>query len=148
MSTGALFLVGTFMLTMLVDLPIVYGMVLAGLAYLFLFDAAPVAVAAQQFVTWTRTGAGMRLDPRARDAKWLPVDWSAIDRRRTSDLRRLDAMQRYAQTRYCRRAFVLRYFGDPEVRSQCAACDRCLGSTEVLPSASTKQPVRGRSRPL
>ena len=37
MSTGALFLVGTFMLTMLVDLPIVYGMVLAGLAYLFLF---------------------------------------------------------------------------------------------------------------
>ena len=51
MSTGALFLVGTFMLTMLVDLPIVYGMVLAGLAYLFLFDAAPVAVAAQQFVT-------------------------------------------------------------------------------------------------
>jgi hypothetical protein len=40
MSTGALFLVGVFMLTMLVDLPIVYGMVLAGLAYLFLFDAA------------------------------------------------------------------------------------------------------------
>lgn len=105
-------------------------------------------LAAQQFVTWTRTGAGVRLDPRARDAKWLPVDWSAIDRRRRSDLRRLDAMQRYAQTRYCRRAFVLRYFGDPEVRSQCAACDRCLGTTEVLPPASTKQSVRGRPRPL
>jgi len=105
-------------------------------------------LAAQQFVTWTRTGAVVRLDPRARDAKWLPVDWSAIDRRRKSDLRRLDAMQRYAQTRYCRRAFVLRYFGDPEVRSQCAACDRCLGTTEVLPSASTKQSVRGRPRPL
>jgi ATP-dependent DNA helicase RecQ len=105
-------------------------------------------LAAQQFVTWMRIGAGVRLDPRARHAKWPPVDWSAIDRRRASDLRRLDAMQQYAQTRYCRRAFVLRYFGDPEVRSQCAACDRCLGTTEVLPPASTKQSVRGRPRPL
>ncbi|QJR35008.1 RecQ family ATP-dependent DNA helicase [Gemmatimonas groenlandica] len=105
-------------------------------------------LAAQQFVTWTRTGAAVRLDPRAKRADWLPVEWTAIDRRRRSDLNRLDAMQRYAQTRYCRRAFVLRYFGDPEVRSQCAACDRCLGTTEVLPPASTKQSDRGRSRPL
>jgi ATP-dependent DNA helicase RecQ len=105
-------------------------------------------LAAQQFVTWRRMGTGVRLDPRARHPKWLPVDWSALDRRRRADLRRLDAMQRYAQTRYCRRAFVLRYFGDPEVRSRCVACDRCLGTTEVLPPASTKQSVRGRTRPL
>jgi ATP-dependent DNA helicase RecQ len=105
-------------------------------------------LAAEQFVTWRRTGATVRLDPRARDATWLPVDWSTIDRRRKSDLQRLDAMQRYAQTRYCRRAFVLRYFGDPEVRSRCAACDSCLGATEVLPPANTKQSVRGRPRPL
>ncbi|WP_411281964.1 ATP-dependent DNA helicase RecQ [Gemmatimonas sp.] len=103
---------------------------------------------AQQFITWIRAGGGIRLDPRARNAKWPPVDWPAIERRRKSDLGRLDAMQRYAQTRYCRRAFVLRYFGDPEVRSQCAACDRCLGTTEVLPPADTKQFVRARSRPL
>ncbi len=104
-------------------------------------------LAAQQFVTWMRTGAGVRLAPRARHAKSPPVDWSAIDRRRASDVRRLDAMQQYAQTRYCRRAFVLRYFGDPEVRSQCAACDRCLGITDVLPPAVAKQSVRGRSSP-
>ncbi len=103
---------------------------------------------AQQIVTWTRSGGGVRLDPRTRDAKWLPVDWAAIDRRRKSDMSRLDAMQRYAQTRYCRRAFVLRYFGDPEVRSRCAACDRCLGTTVVLPPADTKYSVRARSRPL
>ena len=103
---------------------------------------------AQQFVTWMRAGGGVRLDPRARDTKWSPVNWPAINRRRKSDLSRLDAMQGYAQTRYCRRAFVLRYFGDPEVRSQCAACDRCLGTTEVLPPADTKQSVRVRSRPL
>ncbi|MCW5222196.1 TRAP transporter large permease [Verminephrobacter aporrectodeae] len=51
MSGGALFLMGVFMLTMLVDLPIVYGMVLSGLAYLAIFDTAPVAVAAQQYVS-------------------------------------------------------------------------------------------------
>ena len=105
-------------------------------------------LAAQQFVTWTRVGAGIRLDPRSRRANWLPVDWVAVDRRRESELSRLEAMQRYAQTRYCRRAFVLRYFGDPEVHSQCDACDRCLGTTEVLQPADTKLSVRARSRQL
>ncbi len=98
----------------------------------------------EQFVTWTRTGAGVRLDARCRDAKWLPVDWHQLERRRQAELSRLDAMQRYAQTRYCRRAFVLRYFGDPEVRSQCTACDRCLGITEEAPR--TAAPVRSRAR--
>ena len=105
-------------------------------------------LAAQQFVTWTRMGAGIRLDPRSRNENWLPVDWLAVDRRRKSELSRLDAMQRYAQTRYCRRAFVLRYFGDPEVHSQCDACDRCLGTTGVLQPADTKLSVRARSRQL
>jgi tripartite ATP-independent transporter DctM subunit len=50
MSNGVLVLTGVFMLTMLVDLPIVYGMLLSGLAYLAIFDAAPVTVAAQQYV--------------------------------------------------------------------------------------------------
>ncbi len=101
---------------------------------------------AHQFVSWTRTGAGFRLDSRCRDAKWLPVDWKALDRRRMAELNRLDAMQRYAQTRACRRAFVLRYFGDPEVRAQCDACDRCLGTTDVLPPREAAQPTRARSR--
>lgn len=50
MSSGALFLICTFVLTILVDLPIVYGMVLSGLAYLAIFDTAPFTVAAQQYV--------------------------------------------------------------------------------------------------
>ena len=101
---------------------------------------------AQQFVTWTRTGAGVRLDARRRDAGWLPVDWPQLERRRQAELSRLDAMQRYAQTRYCRRAFVLRYFGDPEVRAQCGACDRCLGTTEEVPPKALATIARVRSR--
>ncbi|MES2521105.1 MAG: ATP-dependent DNA helicase RecQ [Gemmatimonadota bacterium] len=94
-----------------------------------------------QFLTWTRVGGGLRLDARCRDVRWLPVDWHQLERRRLAEMSRLDAMQRYAQTRYCRRAFVLRYFGDPEVRPQCGACDRCLGTTEDAPPA-----VPGASR--
>jgi len=100
----------------------------------------------EQFLIWTRTGAGMRLDPRGRDVTWLPVDWNALERRRRAEMSRLDAMQRYAQTRYCRRAFVLRYFGDPEVRSQCGACDRCLGTTEDALPPESKTPARIRFR--
>lgn len=101
---------------------------------------------AQQFVTWTRTGGGIRLVDRARNGMSPPVDWEQLHRRRSSDLARLDAMQEYAQTRYCRRAYVLRYFGDPDARSHCGACDRCL--EKAGPSATArKSPARARARP-
>ncbi|MBL0939640.1 MAG: RecQ family ATP-dependent DNA helicase [Gemmatimonadaceae bacterium] len=83
---------------------------------------------ARQFVMWTRSGGGIRLHADARSPKWMPVDWSTLERRRRSEMTRLDAMQQYALTKYCRRAFVLRYFGDPEARTFCGACDRCLGA--------------------
>lgn len=82
----------------------------------------------EQFVTWTRTSGGFRLDARRADATWLPVDWTSLERRQQNDMARLDAVQRYAQTRACRRAFVLRYFGDPDARPRCDSCDRCLGT--------------------
>lgn len=99
-----------------------------------------------QFLSWTRTGGGVRLDARCRDPKWLPVDWHQLERRRQAEIARLDAMQRYAQTSYCRRAFVLRYFGDPEVRSQCTACDRCLGTTEAVSRTAVRVRTRARAK--
>lgn len=103
----------------------------------------------EQFVTWSKTGGGFRLDSRATDPHWLPIDWPLLERRRLADLSRLDAMQKYSQTRACRRAFVLRYFGDPGTRPNCSACDRCLGTTSDLPK---RAPVplgarRSRTRP-
>lgn len=100
----------------------------------------------EQYVAWTRSGGGFRLDPQSRDAKWLPVDWKALERRRQSDLSRLDAVQRYAQTRTCRRAFVLRYFGDPDARATCDACDRCLGIAEDASPRSAVKAGRSHSR--
>lgn len=97
----------------------------------------------EQFVAWKTTGGGFRLHRRSVDPNWLPVDWPLLERRRQADLGRLDAMQRYSQTRACRRAFVLRYFGDPDARLHCNACDRCLGTTSELPE---RAPARSVSR--
>jgi ATP-dependent DNA helicase RecQ len=99
-----------------------------------------------QFVSWRRMGGGFRLDPRSADPGWLPVDWASLDKRRQADLNRLDAVQRYSQTRACRRAFVLRYFGDPDARVQCDACDRCLGSNAKKPKRAGARDATSRSR--
>jgi ATP-dependent DNA helicase RecQ len=85
------------------------------------------ALQARQFLTWERIGGGTRLtNPRAPISAFA-VDWAGIDRRRRADLAKLDAMQKYAYTTGCRRAFVLRYFGDEAGRGTCGGCDNCLG---------------------
>lgn len=50
MSFGAMALLGIFAITLLIDIPVAFGLVLASVAYLLLFDTAPTMVAAQQFV--------------------------------------------------------------------------------------------------
>jgi tripartite ATP-independent transporter DctM subunit len=50
MSSGALFLMAVFTVTVLIDMPIVFGLVLSCLAYLVIYDTAPLMVAAQQYV--------------------------------------------------------------------------------------------------
>ncbi|MCU0616185.1 MAG: RecQ family ATP-dependent DNA helicase [Gemmatimonadaceae bacterium] len=85
---------------------------------------------AEQFVTIERAGGGYRLEAQAIVDNHLGIDWEQLTQRRAVDIARLDAMQGYAQTRGCRRAFVLRYFGDPAARVACGACDRCLGTAK------------------
>ncbi|MDQ6611764.1 MAG: RecQ family zinc-binding domain-containing protein [Gemmatimonadota bacterium] len=100
----------------------------------------------EQYLTVARIGGGFRLGAGSNDPAWLPVDWRALESRRQADLARLDAVQRYAQTRSCRRAFVLRYFGDPDARSSCAGCDRCLGIATDSPPRAASGTARPRSR--
>lgn len=104
-------------------------------------------LAAEQFVNWKKSGGGYRLNSAFINARTPPIDWRALEGRRKADLDRLDAVERYAQTRACRRAFVLRYFGDPEVRPHCDACDRCLGSAAEHPDRAPARAANRRSRP-
>ena len=54
-----------------------------------------------------------------------PVDWSRLRDRRSRAAARISAMERYATTRRCRRAELLRYFG--EHLDRCSGCDRHPG---------------------
>jgi ATP-dependent DNA helicase RecQ len=96
------------------------------------------ALQSRQFLVWQRLGGGMRLTSPHAPLSRFRIDWSSIDRRRAADLSKLEAVQRYAYARTCRRAFVLRYFGDPAARPRCDGCDNCLGIARLRePAAAT-----------
>jgi len=99
----------------------------------------------RQFLLWERLGAGLYLTDRTAPLAKFSIDWKSIDIRRGAELAKLQAVQRYAYTRECRRRFVLHYFGDPAARGACAGCDNCLGiSAAPLEERSLVKPVRER----
>jgi ATP-dependent DNA helicase RecQ len=51
------------------------------------------------------------------------VDWRPVRRRRAEALARIEAVERYATTRGCRRRKLLEWFG--ETIASCSGCDRC-----------------------
>jgi ATP-dependent DNA helicase RecQ len=85
----------------------------------------------KQFLVWERLGSGLYLTDRKAEMSRFGVDWALLDRRRAAELSKLQAVQKYAYTKECRRGFVLRYFGDPAARQKCSGCDNCLGITAV-----------------
>ena len=63
------------------------------------------------------------LDPHA------PIDTRPIEERRRHAESRLSQMVEYAETTGCRRALVLRYFGEEPQGADCGACDNCAQTT-------------------
>jgi ATP-dependent DNA helicase RecQ len=104
------------------------------------------ALQSRQFIVWERLGGGMRLTRPGEPIGAFRIDWASIDRRRNAELSKLDAVQRYAYAKTCRRGFVLRYFGDPAARSHCEGCDNCLGITRSAKPASSQSPGQNRSK--
>ena len=91
------------------------------------------ALQARQFLVWERLGGGMRVADPGSPLSAFKIDWASIDRRRKAELSKLDAVQMYAYTKYCRRAFVLKYFGDPAARPKCEGCDNCIAEASGVP---------------
>jgi ATP-dependent DNA helicase RecQ len=78
------------------------------------------------------------------------IDWAGLERRRRAEQDKLDTMQRYAYANGCRRAFVLKYFGDPAAHStkRCDGCDNCNGTRRTATARATAAPAgrRGKRR--
>ena len=101
----------------------------------------------RQFVMYSRIGGGLVLTRPTARLDDFAIDWNSLDRRRAADLAKLDAVQKYAYTKGCRRTFVLRYFGDPAANAECEGCDNCLGIAVERPAAGSApdKPARARS---
>jgi ATP-dependent DNA helicase RecQ len=98
---------------------------------------------ARQFLVFERVGGGLRLTNPKAPLSAFPIDWEQIERRRRVEMGKLETMQKYAYAPGCRRAFVLKYFGDPAARPKCEGCDNCLGIKYELSPAPAEE--RGRS---
>lgn len=101
-------------------------------------DATLDALAADGVLSWRPLQAGLALRQPGSPLDRFPVDWDGLDRRRRAANEQLDAVQRYAYTDRCRRAYILRYFGDPAGRAAgtCDGCDRCLGDRQPFLAAA------------
>jgi ATP-dependent DNA helicase RecQ len=103
------------------------------------------ALQSRQILVWERSDSGIRLADSRAPLAVFKIDWEDIDRRRGAELSKLEAVQKYAYTRACRRGFVLRYFGDPAATSRCSGCDNCLGTTKPR-EISQKAGQKGQQR--
>ncbi len=99
----------------------------------------------KQFLTWERLGTGSYLADKSAPLSKFKIDWELTDRRRSAELSKLQAVQKYAYAKDCRRGFVLRYFGDPAARPRCSGCDNCLGIT-VVAAMEEDAPRKQRGR--
>jgi ATP-dependent DNA helicase RecQ len=72
--------------------------------------------------------------PRDLGTHYFHIEEGAANER-PGRVARLQAMDRFARTRECRRAPLLAYFGEERHDTRCQACDNCLAGSESLPTA-------------
>src|SRR5439155_5528601 len=65
-----------------------------------------------QFLDFAAPWDALYFSQPSRSLESFAIDWPSLARRRAHELDKLDAIQRYVDTRECRRGFVLRYFGE------------------------------------
>ena len=70
-------------------------------------------------------GRGVRILRRDLPDLKEAVDFDAVDRHREHELDKLETMLRYCKAQSCRRAWLLRYFGEETSLKFCGNCDHC-----------------------
>ena len=84
-------------------------------------------------------GNAVRVIDRKRKAREVEIDFASLGVRRQGEYDKLERMLNYAKARDCRRAYILRYFGDVDA-SSCGRCDNC-GTEGPTASPSETRPI-------
>jgi ATP-dependent DNA helicase RecQ len=90
---------------------------------------------AQFIVMRSRSRYGLSED--ATKNRDLVLNLTNYDTKKAYDQSKLAMMLQYAETRSCRRKFVLNYFGEDYEHGGCGACDNCLRAARSEPSTHT-----------
>ncbi|MDB5352229.1 MAG: ATP-dependent helicase, RecQ family [Planctomycetota bacterium] len=80
-------------------------------------------------------GNALRVLDRNKRSKDIVIDFSSLMTRKKQEYDKLERMLRYAESKSCRRAYILGYFGDHDI-SQCGRCDNCGGAERPRPALS------------
>jgi ATP-dependent DNA helicase RecQ len=78
-----------------------------------------------------RARARYGLTGQALDNRELVLNLTNYDTKKSYDQSKLAMMLQYAETRGCRRKFVLNYFGEEYDAASCGQCDNCLRESAV-----------------
>ncbi|MFN3344115.1 MAG: ATP-dependent DNA helicase RecQ [Chloroherpetonaceae bacterium] len=62
--------------------------------------------------------------------KKLPIDWRALERRKSVAEKKFRSIKNYIRYTKCRRNYILDYFGEMRYTEKCGICDNCLGRHE------------------
>jgi ATP-dependent DNA helicase RecQ len=101
-------------------------------------------------------GRALRMKIRDLPFAKLTIDFNELNRRKESELGKVQQVVDFAVSRRCRQIEILRYFGDP-VHSPCGACDNCGGlfhkTGAAVPTSATvariaTAPTETPKRPL
>lgn len=84
------------------------------------------------------TGGGILVLGERVHAAALPIDYTALSQRRDRAVQKLDVMVSYAESRQCKRNFILSYFGDSGVQGTCGICSSCAGENSARDSLSAR----------
>ena len=80
---------------------------------------------ASQFLDVQELGAGLVASRPGAPLAAFRIDWRRLALREATERAKLGSMEGYSTTTSCRRAFVLRYFGEQGTPARCAGCDNC-----------------------
>ena len=76
-------------------------------------------------------GRAIHLLAREKSFRELDIDFAELEKRKKSELEKLQRVILFATTRKCRQVEILDYFGDPESR-KCDNCDNCRPSPKKI----------------